>query len=205
MKRADFGVITPAAVENMEDGTVIRTNFLINETNIGEAQGIRLLRNIPDAVIAKLWFGVKNYIGQPRSISPSFQSFLNEVATHPVEWRTPKNFGELAINSHIELVNQFIHENLIHHMAPADAITVVSYEELSHDAGGWVKKFAEARNIPIAANPYSVAVNIAPPNSPEGAVDLVEANWCASNLSGEAFRKISNRVNVIRERMAIQN
>jgi hypothetical protein len=188
----------------MEDNTVIRTNFIINETNTQGAEGIRLLRNIPDCVIAKLWYGVKNYIGQPRTISPAFQAFLTDVASHPVEWRTPKNFGELAITDHIELVNQFIHENLVHHMASTDGITVVTYEELCHDAGGWVKKFADSRQLTLLNSPYQVAINISPANQAEGPVDLTISNWSASNLSAETFRRINNRIIAIRERMSLQ-
>lgn len=204
-QKADFGVVTPAALDNLTDNTVVRTNFLINSTNIGGAIGIRLLRNIPDSVAAKLIYGVNNYLTSNASISVVFRAYLDAIAAHSTEWRTPKNCVELAIEDHIQLINQFCRENLEHHLASTEGVTVVSYEDLCHDAGKWVKDFADAHELNCIHAPWQVNVNIAPGASPNGPTDIVVANWCASTLSVESNRRLNTRIVAIREQMLISH
>lgn len=200
-EKADFGTVTPAGLDNLQDNTVVRTNSVVTSANLGTATGIRLLRNISDAVASKLIYGVTHYIGKSVSVSPAFQSFLNEVAGHDPFWRTPKNCVELALDSHIGVVNQFIRENLIHTLADSTGMISVTYEELCHDAGQWVKTFADSKGLTCVRNPWQVNINMAPSADPSLISDITVSNWCATNISQESARKLNNRIASIRALM----
>lgn len=175
-------------------------------TDGGDAVVIRMLRNIPDAVASKLIYGVNNYLGQSKPISSTFQDYLNAVAIQPASFR--EDYGQLvsfAVVNHLHLVNQFIRENVAHHIDLRPVDHIVTYEQLSFSAVSWIQEFVTTHGLTPVKPIRQVVANCIASNFPalfaNGRLDITVANWCANNLSAPVYQTLLARVDTIVSQM----